>query len=225
MENPSSPPDSESAPATLSFAEARVLGCLIEKEMSTPDYYPLTLVALTAACSQRSNRDPVEEWDEKTTESAMTDLRRQRLGALISQVGARVPKYKHTLDRVFGNIDSGMKAVLCELLLRNGQTLSELRTRTERLFSFRSPEAVEESVMKLATFSAGPLVCVLPPGGGRRVKCYAHLLCGPVDLHQPASAQPAAAEVPPPEDWKAKVETELAALRREIEQLKEALGV
>ncbi|HUF62510.1 MAG TPA: DUF480 domain-containing protein [Verrucomicrobiales bacterium] len=218
------PPDSESASPVLSFAEARVLGCLIEKEMSTPEYYPLTLAALTAACNQRSNRDPVVQWDEKSAEAAMTGLRRQRLGALISQAGARVPKYKHTLERVFDSLDPGMKAVLCELLLRNVQTLSELRSRTDRLHAFPSSDAVEDSVMKLVNYGAGPLASVLPPGSGRRVKCYAHLLCGAVDAQTPVHAGQAV-EIPPSEDWKAKVETELAGLRREIEQLKTALGV
>jgi len=208
----------------LTFAEARVLGCLIEKEITTPDYYPMTLAALTAACNQKSNRSPVVEWDEETVEEAMVGLRRQRLGVMISMSGARGPKYKHSLDHVFGGFDRGMTAVLCELLLRNGQTVSELRTRTERMHPFPSPEAAEECAMKLVNYPVAPLATVLPPGAGRRVKAYAHLLCGPVDAQSPVTAA-AAVEVPPPEDWKAKVEAELAALRREFEQLKASLGV
>jgi uncharacterized protein YceH (UPF0502 family) len=225
METPTAPPEPESASPLLSFAESRVLGCLIEKELTTPDYYPLTLAALTAACNQKSNRDPVVQWDEKTAEAAMTDLRRNRLGALISQAGARVPKYKHTLERVLDSLDSGMKAVLCELLLRNVQTLGELRARTERLHPFPSADAVEESVMNLVSYGAGPLACVLPPGSGRRVKCYAHLLCGKVDTQVPVHSASTAVEIPPAEDWKTKMETELADLRREVEALKAALGL
>lgn len=208
----------------LTFAEARVLGCLIEKEITTPDYYPMTLAALTAACNQKSNRSPVVEWDEKTVEEAMSGLRRRHLGVMISMAGSRGPKYKHSLDNVYGGIDAGMKAILCELLLRNGQTVSELRTRTERMHSFASAEATEEWAMKLVNYPAGALAVVLPPGAARRVKAYAHLLCGEVDPGAPASGA-AVVEVPPPEDWKAKVEAELAGLRRELDDIKSALGL
>ncbi len=218
------PDDTTESTAMLTFAEARVLGCLIEKESTTPDYYPLTIAALTTACNQKSNRSPVVEWDEATVEEAMSGIRRKHLGMMISMSGSRGPKYKHTLDQVFGSFDGGMKAILCELLLRNVQTVSELRTRTERMHPFPSPEAAEEWAMKLVNYGAGPLAVVLPPGAGRRVKCYAHLLCGPVDAQAPAAAA-AIVETPPPEDWKAKVEAELAALRRELDQLKSSLGV
>lgn len=208
----------------LTFAEARVLGCLIEKEITTPDYYPMTLAGLTAACNQKSNRAPVVEWDDKTVEVALEGLRRQRLAVMISMAGSRGPKFKHTLENVFGGFDRGMTAILCELLLRNGQTVSELRIRTERMHPFPSPEAAEECAMKLVNYPVGPLAVGLPAGAGRRVKAYAHLLCGPVDAHSPATAA-APVEIPPPEDWKAKVETELAALRRELQQIKAALGI
>ena len=225
MDTPDSPPEPAAEASTmLAFPEARVLGCLIEKEITTPDYYPMTLAALTAACNQKSNRSPVVEWSEETVEEAMAGLRRHRLGVMISMSGARGPKYKHTLENVFGGFDRGMTAVLCELLLRNVQTVSELRTRTERMHPFPSPEAAEECAMKLVNYPVAPLATVLPPGAGRRVKAYAHLLCGAVDAQAPVSAV-AVVEVPPPEDWKAKVEAELAALRRELEQLKASLGM
>src|SRR6187431_811849 len=130
--------------AMLTFAEARVLGCLLEKESTTPDNYPLSLTALTAACNQKSNRAPVVEWDEPAVEEAMAGLRRKHLGAMINIAGARVPKYKHTIDQVLGGLDGAMRAVLCELLLRNVQTVAELRTRTERMHPIPSPEAAEE---------------------------------------------------------------------------------
>lgn len=210
-------------PAALTFAEARVLGCLMEKEVTTPDYYPMTLGALTAACNQKSNRAPAVEWDERTVEEAMNGLRRRHLGAMISMAGSRGPKYKHTLDQVYGGFDAGMKAVLCELLLRNVQTVAELRARTERMHPIPSPEAAEEVAMRLVNYGGGPLAVMLPPGAGRRVKCYAHLLAGPVDAH--ATAPPAHVEAPPPEDWKAKMEAELADLRGEITTIKSALGM
>jgi len=213
--------DTTDPPAMLTFAEARVLGSLMEKEATTPDYYPMTLAALTAACNQKSNRAPVVEWDEATVEEAVTGLRRKHLAAMISMAGSRGPKYKHTLEQVFGGFDAGMKAVLCELLLRNVQTFSELRTRTERMHPIPSPEAAEECALKLVNYGAGPLAVILPPGGGRRVKCCAHLLCGPPE--SPPAAAPA--EPPPPEDWKAKVEADLASLRAELDRLKSSLGL
>lgn len=211
--------------AMLTFAESRVLGCLLEKESTTPDNYPLSLAALTAACNQKSNRAPVVEWDEGTVDEAMTGLRRKHLGAMIRLDGARVPKYKHTIDQVLGGLDAGMKAVLCELLLRNVQTVAEMRTRTERMHPFPSPEAAEQWAMRLVNYGGGPLAVVLPPGAGRRVKCYAHLLCGPVDAGYTPEFSAAAVEAPPPADWKAGVEAELAALRSEVERLKAALGM
>jgi uncharacterized protein YceH (UPF0502 family) len=217
-------PETADAPAMLTFSEARVLGCLMEKEATTPDYYPMTLAALTAACNQKSNRALVVEWDEATVEEAVSGLRRKHLAAMISMAGSRGPKYKHTLEQVFGGFDEGMKAVLCELLLRNVQTFSELRARTERMHPIASPEAAEECVMKLVNYGAGPLAVILPPGGGRRVKCCAHLLCGPPEA--PSAAHGAVTvPSPPPEDWKEKVEAELASLRTEIDRIKSALGM
>lgn len=210
--------------AMLTFAESRVLGCLLEKESTTPDNYPLTIASLTAACNQKSNRAPIVEWDEATVEEAMGGLRRKHLGAMISMAGSRGPKYKHTIDQVLGGLDAAMRAVLCELLLRNVQTVNELRTRTERMHPIPSPEAVEEVAMRLVNYGSGPLAVVLPPGAGRRVKCYAHLLCGPVDANAP-EVSASAVEAPPPADWKAGIEAELAALRSEVERLKSAMGL
>jgi uncharacterized protein YceH (UPF0502 family) len=146
------------------------------------------------------------------------------MAVMISMAGSRGPKYKHTIEYVYGGLDGGMMAVLCELLLRNGQTVSELRTRTERMHAFPSPEAAEEWAMKLVNYPVAPLAVVLPPGAGRRVKAYAHLLCGPVDSAALSAPSPVV-EVPPSEDWKAKVEAELSALRSELEKIKSALGL
>ncbi len=212
-------------PADLTFTEGRVLGCLIEKEITTPEYYPMTLAALTAASNQRSNRAPVVEWDERTVEVALDGLRRKRLAVMINMAGARVPKYKHVLSSLYGSLDRQMVAVLCELLLRNVQTSGELRTRSERLCPFASLEAVEETLLKLTTYGGGILVTVLPPGAGRRVKAYAQLLCGPVDAGVSTSVPAAVQVVPPPEDWCGKIEAEIASLRAELAALKAELGV
>ena len=217
-EDPSAPP----APsATLTFEEARVLGCLLEKEITTPEQYPLTMNGLVSACNQRSNRDPVMELEAMTVEHAMDGLRRKRMAVMLSQAGARVPKYKQVFGEVYGGFDKGMIAVLCELLLRNVQTPGELRSRCERLHPFADLTAVEDAAGRLMHYGVEPLVTLLPPGGGRRVKAYAHLFCGPVSENAgPSAASPAAVEAPPPEDWKAKVEAELAALRAELAELR-----
>ncbi len=223
MENTDSQTDT--AGGELSFAEARVLGCLMEKEAATPEYYPLTIASLTTACNQKSNRFPVVEWEPRAVEVALESLRRKRLAVMISMAGSRGPKYKHTIENVYGGLDAGMRAILCELLLRNGQTVNELRARTERMHGFPSPEAAEECAMKLVNYPVAPMVAVLPPGAGRRVKTYVHLLCGPIDASALSAPAAPAAEVPPPEDWKARMESELAALRSELDRIKSALGI
>lgn len=207
-------------PTHLTAVEARVLGCLLEKEITTPEYYPMTLNSLVAASNQRSNRDPVVEWDEATVEAGLDGLRRKRLAVMIHMAGSRVPKYKHAFDSVYGNLDPAMTAVLCELLVRNFQTPGELRTRTERLQSIQDLSGLEATVQRLADYGSGPLVTVLPPGGGRRVRTVAHLLCGPIDEAAAHPVPAPAAIVPPPADWKAGIEAEIAALKTEVAGLR-----
>lgn len=220
--------------SNLDPVEARVLGCLLEKERTTPEYYPLTLNSLMAACNQRSNRDPVTEWDETIIEAGVDRLRRKRLAVMIHMAGSRVPKYKHSLDSVYGNLDEGMVAVLCELLVRNLQSPAELRSRVERLDVVCDASGLETYVQRLADYGSGALVEVLPPGGGRRVPQVPHLLGGPVTpgvsgslSGQSPSAFAGAAGaaggvvVPPPPDWKTGIEAELAALREQVASLQE----
>lgn len=214
----------------LSPEEARVLGCLMEKETTTPEYYPMTLNSLCAACNQRSNRDPVVAWDERTVEAALDSLRRRRMAVMIHLSGSRVPKYKHSLDQVYGSLDESMRAILCELLVRNIQTPGELRTRTERLHPMAELSEVEAAVQRLENYGTGPMVTILPPGGGRRVKAVAHLLCGPVsnaaaafpsESLSAAPSAPSLREIPPPADWKADMEAEIASLKEETARLRE----
>ncbi|MDB6069318.1 MAG: hypothetical protein JWL81_489, partial [Verrucomicrobiales bacterium] len=216
--------------SNLTAVEARVLGCLLEKEITTPEYYPMTLNSLMAACNQRSNRDPVVEWDEGTVEAGLDGLRRKRLAVMIHMAGSRVPKYKHSLDNVYGSLDPRMVAVLCELLVRNFQTPGELRTRTERLQAVQDLSGLEATVQRLVDYGSGPLVVILPPGGGRRVRTVAHLMSGPLDeasgpalAESPAGHRSSAGEtvVPPPADWKADMESEIAALKSEVVSLRE----
>ena len=209
----------------LTPAEARVLGCLIEKEITTPEYYPMTLNAVVAASNQRSNRDPVVEWDDAVVEAALDGLRRKRLAVMIHLSGSRVPKYKHALDAVYGSLDPAMVAVLCELLVRNFQSPAELRTRTERLQTIQDPAGLEATVQRLANYgSGGPLVTILPSGGGRRVRTIAHLLSGPVD-EAASHALPVlvSAIIPPPADWKAEMEAGIAAIKAEVASLRETV--
>jgi hypothetical protein len=211
----------------LSFAEARVLGCLIEKELTTPEYYPLTLQSLAAACNQRSNREPVVAWDEASVSAAADGLRRRRLAVMVQLAGARVPKFRHALHEVHGRLDPAMTAVLCELLLRNVQTAGELRARASRMHGFADADAAEAAAIRLTEYSPAPLATILPPGGGRRVRAFAHTLCGPPDPVAIAASHPIAPPSGPDagtDTWRDRMETEIASLRSEVSALREALA-
>ena len=195
-------PDTEDSAHVLSFEEARVLGCLMEKEITTPDYYPLTLNSLTTACNQRSNRSPVVEWDDKTVEAALDTLRRKRLAVMMHLSGSRSPKYKHTVGEMFSQLTAASRAVLCE-----------------RMYSFPDVTRLEECIQSLSEYPTGPLVIVLPPGAGRKVKTCAHLLCGPVDADAPAPQPPASQIIPPPPEWKSEMEARVAQLEARIAEL------
>jgi len=207
---------------TLTFEESRVLGCLLEKEMSTPDYYPLTMPALVAACNQSTNRDPVVAWDARTVEAAATGLRRKSLAAMVHLAGSRVPKFKHLLDDFFSALGRPERALLAVLLLRGPQTIAELRTRTERMHEFTAPDELEAALTLLLDHAGDPLVAHLPPGGGRRVATYAHLLCGEVSTL--AAPSPAAEIIPPATDLVADMARQLADLRAAVEGLKRRLA-
>ncbi|MBV6499540.1 MAG: hypothetical protein CJBNEKGG_01997 [Prosthecobacter sp.] len=162
----------------LNAIEARILGCLLEKEITLPDYYPLTLNALTAACNQTTNREPIMNLDDNQVRRALDSLKARGWVFEISIVGARVNKYRHNLKARLPGLEHPSVCLLCVLLLRGEQTLGELRQRTERLQSFPDLPAVEAELMKLITYSEGPLVACLPAGPGRRVAQYAQLLTG-----------------------------------------------
>src|SRR4051812_3004950 len=172
----------------LTAAEVRVLGSLIEKQITTPDYYPLTLNALTNACNQLTNRDPVVAFDETTVVRALDGLRDKRLATLFAGAESRVAKYKHTLtDRLL--LTPAEIAVLCVLMLRGPQTVGELRTRSERLFAFDTLPEVEETLNVLAARQSQPLVTKLPRQPGTKESRYAHLLAGPPEPASPTSTE------------------------------------
>ncbi len=204
----------------LAFEEARVLGSLMEKAVTTPEYYPLTFNALVAACNQKTNRQPVSDLGDDTVDLGLDGLRDKRLAALISVAGSRVPKYKHTVDQVFPDLGKAGFALLCVLLLRGPQTLGELRTRTERMFAFDSLEDTQEALEALKSYSGGTLVKELPAGGGRRVPTFAHLLSG--DVEDAPTGFAVAPMVDSQPGWKAEMEAKYEALRSEMDALKAA---
>jgi len=215
----------------LTAAEARVLGALIEKQITTPDYYPLTRNALVNACNQLSNREPVVAFDETTVLQAVEGLRGKRLASLFAGQESRVAKYKHSLTDAL-LLTPGEVALITVLLLRGPQTLGELRARTERLFAFDTLPEVEEALQTLASRQPWPLVTRLPRQPGTKESRYAQLLTGPAENTSPgsppepaaATAAPATIAPDPPEapdlDGRiATLEAEVARLGRELAEL------
>lgn len=206
---------------TLTDVEARIMGCLIEKSITTPECYPLTLNSLTAACNQKSNRDPVMSLDEKTISGALDNLRYNlHLVWQVAVSGSRVPKYKHDAIDVIGLSDEDV-AVVCVLMLRGPQTPGELRSRTSRLFKFDGPAEVITTLDGLRNRESGPLVTKLPREPGSREQRYAHLLCGEIAGApcEPEEA-PAVPDTPPRVDRVELLERELERVRRELEELR-----
>ena len=204
----------------LTQTEARVLGCLVEKDLATPEYYPLTLNALTNACNQKSNRDPIMQMAETDVVRALDNLRRKQL-AHQSAEGVRAAKYCHNLEGLL-RLDPEEQAILAELLLRGPQTVGELRTRAERMCSVGDLQAVEELLQHLADREA-PLVMRLPRQPGRKEHRYAHLLAGEPEIGQAAPPTPEAAriQVQAEDDRLARLASEVADLRNELEEFRQ----
>jgi hypothetical protein len=206
----------------LDEVEVRVLGSLLEKEITTPDYYPLSLNSLLNACNQKSNRDPVMALDESVVVEALDNLNEKGLAGPSTSADSRVPKYAHRLQEVF-NFDRRKTAVLCVLLLRGPQTPGELRGRSERMYRFDDPAAVESTLHHLMEREP-PLVKKLPRQPGTKESRYAHLLAGDVEgWIAPAEAPPVAATAGQVEQRLTRLETEVQSLRREITDLRQQL--
>ena len=205
----------------LSAQEARVLGCLIEKEMTTPEYYPLSLNALTNACNQKSNRDPVMTLDESEVVRCLDALRFQGLAMQAANDGGRVPKYQHNLRQKL-YLEPEELAILCELLLRGSQTVGELRSRSERMYAFSNLEEVE-GVLHLLTTRKEPLLTKLPRQAGRKENRFAHLLCGAPSIEESSGIEPAPEaarrHVEVQESRMLALEKEVATLRSEVATL------
>jgi uncharacterized protein len=197
---------------TLTAAEVRVLGALIEKEITTPDYYPLSLNALVAACNQSSNRSPVVQFDDDTVEQAAESLRERKLVHLIARGESRVVKYRHV---VYESMNMGRPdiAVLCVLMLRGPQTVGEIRTRTNRLYDFSSLEQVETTINALMA-TAPPLVARLQRVVGQKEVRYAHLLSGEALQVEPE------VEVEVEPDRIGKLEREVEDLKRQFQEFR-----
>lgn len=205
----------------LDEVEVRVLGCLLEKEAATPEYYPLSLNALVNACNQKSNRDPVVSYDEGAVEAALDRLREKGLTVRITGADMRVPKYGHRLAEAF-NLGRRESAVMCVLLLRGPQTPGELRGRTERLHHFDDLEAVEATLNRLMEWQPSPLAARLARQAGSREARYAHLLAGTPAPAETAPAAPRAAL--PSDDELRQLSAAIEALQREVSDIKEQLS-
>ena len=210
---------------TLSLLETRVLGTLVEKQHTVPDTYPLTLNALVAGCNQKSSRSPVMEATQAEVQAALDSLRAANL--VIETSGGRVARYSHNFERVL-QIPSQAAAVLTVLMLRGPQTVGELRINSERLHRFADTSAVEAFLQELAARPAGPLVVQLPRLPGARENRWAHLLGGTAEA---AGSEARPAEEPSPGETSAleakvaRLDSELAALKVLVEQIRSQLGL
>jgi uncharacterized protein YceH (UPF0502 family) len=213
--------DRRAVPLELSNLEARILGCLLEKERTTPEYYPLSLNSLVTACNQSTNRDPVVNYSEKTVEQGLDALRQKKLAMLIHTAGARVAKYRHTFLDLY-NLNAREVAILCVLMLRGPQTAGELRSRTERLCGSMSLTDVEKTLEDL---SAGgePLVRVLAARPGQKEKRHTHLLSPLTEIEATVAESERTTDLVPQRSRLDQLESELEALKAEVRSLREDL--
>jgi len=203
--------------ALLSAIEARILGCLIEKEATTPEQYPLTLNAIQLACNQKTNRDPITEFSLGDVGHSMRQMDERKL--VRSQHGARAERYEHRVSAAF-SLTKQQQAVICVLMLRGPQTLSELMTRTERLASFSDIDDLKHTLERLSQREPA-MVERIPRASGQREDRYVHLLCGPVDHAQlPAAKAPAAASSNALEERITQLEERLAVVEQELQSLR-----
>src|SRR5215471_14907561 len=209
-------------PLILTEIETRVLGSLIEKDITTPDYYPLSLNALVNACNQKNNRDPVMTLDESAVRNALSTLQEKRLAGPASGADSRVTKFEHRLQEVF-NFDRREIAIVCVLLLRGPQTPGELRGRTDRMHHFEALEDVVSTLDRLA-HREQPLVAMLPRQPGTKESRYMHLFSGDapaVDVSHAATPAMASASGT---DRIAALEEEVSRLRAELSEVQQQLA-
>ena len=202
----------------LSDIEVRVLGVLVEKQITTPEYYPLTLNALTLACNQKNNRDPVTAYAEDKVAQAVESLREKNLVYIFYGSTSRVPKYKHVMPEVL-HLTPPETAVICVLMLRGPQTPGELRGNASRLFEFAGLDEVEQTLAGLISHEPDPLVIRLPRQSGQKEVRFAHLLSGEISVEAPSPTEPAS----PRQTLEQKVDgliAEVERLRVQFEEFK-----
>jgi uncharacterized protein len=204
----------------LTDVEARVLGALVEKEITTPDYYPLSLNALVNACNQKSNREPLMDLGEDDVRQALDGLNRLGLAGAARGADSRVTKYEHRMQEAF-NFERRETAVLCVLLLRGPQTPGELRGRTERMYRFNDLDEVQTALRRLMERQP-PLAKALPRQPGTKELRYAHLLSGDVESWEPPAESHATGT--PDSERIARLEGEVATLQAEVAELKRQLA-
>ena len=208
--------------ATMNEYELRALGALVEKQIATPDYYPMTLNALVNACNQKNHRDPVVSYDETIVAKALDSLREKNLAYVFHGSEARAPKYGHLFPKAF-DLSEAETPLMCVLILRGPQTSGELRSRTQHLRSFGSLAEVETLLQGLS-LREEPLIVKLPRQPGSRESRFAHLLGGPVEMEQseaPPHLAPSVLQRHSENDKIAKLEEEIASLRMELSDLKQ----
>ena len=198
----------------LTDVETRILGCLIEKQHTTPDYYPLTLNALIAACNQTSNRHPLVAYSEQIVSDGLESLRHRQLVWLVSASGSRTVKYEQRLTESL-HLSLQETALLCVLMLRGPQTLGELRGRSERIYPFADLAETEAAMQALVQAEPEPLAMKLPKLPGTKESRFAHLLAGPVETEAVVAAL---------EEEKAKSSPTLALLETEVQSLRAELA-
>ena len=208
----------------LDDREIRILGCLIEKELTTPEYYPLSLNSLTNACNQKSNRNPVISYDEAVVEQGLDGLQSIGLARKTFTAGSRVDKYLHTILDKF-DLSKQEMAVLCELMLRGPQTAGEIRSRADRMSSFGNLDEVEKTLQSLMEQDPA-LVLLLPRETGRKERRFIHLLSGSRSDGVADADQPAAPSAPPikTDERLSIMEEEIERLRAEVEDLRKAFA-
>lgn len=207
----------------LTDIETRVLGCLIEKDITTPDYYPLSLNALVNACNQKNNRDPVMTLDEAAVRGALNTLQEKRLAGPASGADSRVTKFEHRLQEVF-NFDRRETAVICVLLLRGPQTPGELRSRTDRMYHFEALEDVISTLDRLAQRQTA-LTAILPRQPGTKESRYTHLFSGePPEQSVARLPSPATAGTSNAADRLTTLEEEVSRLRADLTEVQQQLA-
>ncbi|GGK56968.1 YceH family protein [Amphritea balenae] len=211
----------------LSLTQTRVLGCLIEKEKTTPDQYPLTLNSLTSACNQKSNREPVMGLSESEVQDVLDELNKKHLVRDESGFGSRVSKFKHRFcNTEFSELQLSEQelAIVCVLFLRGPQTPGELRSRTNRLCSFTDVHEVEAVLQKMAEREDFPLVVRMPREPGKRESRYAHLFSGEVEAADPSDYSAPVARQSVSNDVIESMEQRIAELETKVADLLEKLG-